>query len=261
MLVKFTSDPSRCPARSSTMRPRLWLAFAVGIACGVAADVAYADDGASASAGSSALQGTPFDSGANAAALPRLAQGATVKRTLADGTLTADDKFRFRALGLPHMHSAAVVLHKIPRTDGARQVARLRTLVRSLDQFAPSEACDGIVATGEAKGMCTGHVDGPIGKVPVRMPVAAKLTEGQNGALHLVISNHLPMEAKPLFGWSEVVAPGGLKVAYDMFPTEDGWLVYVRVGVQMSAHEDSSKTISAALLKLESWLTKELAKS
>jgi hypothetical protein len=244
------------------MKPRLLLAFAFGLLFGIASDVASADDVPAAAP--NPLQGTPFDSGANAAALPKLAMGAVVKRSSADGTLTADDKFRFRALGMKHTHFAAVVLHKIPRTDDlarGRQMARLKSLVGKLDQFAPSEACDAIVATGEAKAMCTGHVDGPIGKVPVRMPVAAKLTEGERGAMRLVISNHLPMEAKPLFAWSEVVAPGNLKVAYDMFPTDDGWLVYVRVGVEMSAHEDSSKTISAALLKLEGWLTRELAKS
>jgi hypothetical protein len=233
------------------MKPRLGLAFAVCLLAFLTADVASAD----------ARAGTPFDLGANAAALPKLAQGGVVTRTLADGTLTADDRFRFRALGLAHAQSAAVVLHKIKRTDGARQIARLRSLVRSVDQFAPSEACDRIVSTGESKGLCSGRVDGPFGKVSVRMPVAARLTEGADGAFRLLISNPLPMEAKPLFGWSQVVAPGGLKVAYEMFPTDDGWLVYARVGVEMSAHEGSAKTISDALLKLESWLTRELAKS
>lgn len=246
------------------MKPRFWLAFAVGVAAGVSADIASADERAAMPGSPSVaamLQGTPFDSGANAAALPRLAQGATIKRTSEGGTLTADDRFRLRGLGLPSMHSAAVVLHEIPRTDGARQIARLRTLARSLDQFAPSDVCDRIIATGESRGLCTGRVDGGLGKVSIRMPVAAKIIEGTSGALRLVVFNPQPMEAKPLFGWSEVVPPGGLKLAYDLFPTEDGWLVYARVGVQMSAHEGSAKTISDALLKLESWLTRELAKS
>ena len=52
--------------------------------------------------------------------------------------------------------------------------------------------------------------------------------EGANGMVRLVISNNRPMEAKPLFGWSEIVAPGHLQVVYEMFPTEDGWLVYTR---------------------------------
>jgi hypothetical protein len=246
------------------MKPRFWLAFAVGVAAAVSADVASADEqaaGPGRSSVASILQGTPFDSGANAAALPRLAQGATIKRTSEGGTLTPDDRFRLRGLGLPSMHSAAVVLHEIPRTDGARQMARLRSLVRSLDQFAPSDVCDHLVATGESRGLCTGRVDGGFGKVSIRMPVAVKLTEGAGGSVRLVLFNPQPMEAKPLFGWSEVVPPGGLKLAYDLFPTEEGWLVYARVGVQMSAHEGSAKTISDALLKLESWLTRELAKS
>jgi hypothetical protein len=233
------------------MKPKFWLAPAVVVALGMVADVASAN----------VMQGTPFESGANAAALDKLAQGGTVKRTSADNTLTPEDRSRVRALGLPHTHSSAVVLHKIKRTDGPRQLARLQALVRSLDKFAPADACDGIVSTGDSKGMCTSHVDGPLGKVAVRMPVAAKLTEGRGGALQLVLTNPSPMEAKPFLGWSEVVAPNHLKVAYEMFPTDDGWLVYVRVGVEMSNHEGSAKTISDALLKLESWLTKELAKS
>jgi hypothetical protein len=258
------NDPCSSKPRNSTVKPRHWLAFAAGIAACFSAHVASADGPAAGPAPPSIatmLQGTPFDSGANAAALPKLAQGATIRRTSEGGTLTPDDRFRLRGLGLPTMHSAAVVLHEIPRTDAARQVARLRTLARSLDQFAPSDVCDHLVATGDSRGLCTGHVDGGFGKVSVRMPVAAKLTEGAGGSLRLVVFNPQPMEAKPLFGWSEIVPPGGLKLAYDLFPTEEGWLVYTRVGVQMSAHEGSAKTISEALLKLESWLTRELARS
>jgi hypothetical protein len=243
-------EPTQSPARSSSIKAKSWLALAVGVAFGMVADVASAN-----------VEGTPFESGANAAALGRLAQGATVKRSSADNTLTPEDRSRLRALNLPHAQSAAVVLHKINRTDGPRQIARLNALVRSVDKFAPSDACDGIVATGESRGVCTSHVDGPVGKVAVRMPVAAKLTEGQGGVIRLVMTNPLPMEAKPLFGWSEVVAPQKLKVVYEMFPMDDGWLVYVRLGVQMSKHEGSAKTISDALLKLEGWLTKELARS
>ncbi|MBX3190436.1 MAG: hypothetical protein KF819_25775 [Labilithrix sp.] len=218
--------------------------------------------GSAAKAESASLQGTPFDAAPNAAALPQLASGRVVRRSTAEGNLTADDRFRLRALGLTKTHSAAVVLHRIPKAAGGeKQAARLKAIARSLDAFAPSGACDAIVAEGEARAMCTGHVDGPLGKVPVRMPVAAKVSEGDGGSLRLVIQNHQPMEAKPLFAWSEVVAPGRLKVAYDMFPTDDAWLVYVRIGVEMSAHEGSAKTISDAMLKLESWLTRELAKS
>jgi hypothetical protein len=58
-----------------------------------------------------------------------------------------------------------------------------------------------------------------------------------------------------------VVDPDHLKVVYEMYPTDDGWLVYTRVGVDMSAHASSAKTISDALLKLEAWLTRELARA
>ena len=238
-------------SRSASMKPRRWVGFVVAGALGLMTQVASANG----------LPGTPFESGANAAAIEKLDQGATVMRTSAENTLTPEDRFRIRALGLPHTHAAAVVLHKIRRADGGRQLLRLHELVLSLDKFAPSDACDAIVATSASKGLCTGHVDGPIGNVPVRMPVSATLTEAEGGALHLVMTNHLAMEAKALFGWSQVVAPNHLKVAYDMFPTDDGWLVYVRVGVEMSNHEGSVKTISDALMKLESWLTRELAKS
>jgi hypothetical protein len=209
----------------------------------------------------SGLQGTPFESGANARAIEQLAQGTTVKRTSADNTLTQEDRSRFRAIGLPHTHSAAVVLHKIQRTDDARQRARLADVARSIDKLAGSEACDRLVSTGEGKGVCTGHVDGPFGKVPVRLTVAARLTQSPDGAMHLVLTNSQPLEAKGLFSWTEVVAPGHLKVAYDMFPTEDGWLVHARVGVEMKKHERAAKDISDALLKLESWLTRDLARS
>jgi hypothetical protein len=233
------------------------LAGVVGIAI-----ASLSTNGASASTSdSNPLQGTPFEAGANAAAIARLSQGATVKRSSLDNTLTPEDRSRFTALGLPHTHAAAVVLHKIKRTDGARQLARLQLLARSLDRFTASEACDPIIATGDSQGMCSGHVDGPFGKVRVRMPVASKLTQSDDGVMHLVITNPAALEAKGLFSWSEVVAPGRIKVAYDMFPTDDGWLVQARVGVEMKNHEKSAKDITDALLKLESWLTKELSKS
>jgi hypothetical protein len=217
--------------------------------------------GVSASADETQLKGTPFEAGPNAAAVPQLARGATVRRSSLEGNLTQDDKQRLRALGLGTMHSAAVVLHRIPKTDAARQLARLKKLSQRVDGFAPSGACDGITSDGEGTGLCTGSVDGPLGRIPVRMPVAAKLTEGGDGSIHLLIHNLRPMEAKPLFSWSPVVAPDHLKVMVDLYPTDDGWLVYTRVGVEMSEHESSAKTISDALLKLDSWLSRELARA
>ncbi len=226
----------------------------IGAALGVYA--AVMTTGALASAEEPHLRGTPFETPANL-----VATGASVKRTSLDGTLTADDRGRLRALGLGKMHSAAVVLHHIPKTDAARQISRLRMLAHRVDGFDPSGACDRITAEGDGTGLCTGSVDGPLGRIPVRMPVAARLTESGDGSVHLLISNVRPMEAKPLFAWSPVVAPGHLKVAIDLYPTDDGWLVYTRVGVEMSDHESSAKTISDALLKLDAWLSRDLSRA
>jgi hypothetical protein len=237
--------------RSSAARPRAWLALAVVAALGLAPLAASAKGPA----------GSPFESGPDAAAIGRLSEGGTVKRSSDDKTLTLDDRRRLSALGLPSPNAAAVVLHKIPRTDGARQLARLELLSRSLDALAPSDACDQLVATGVSKGMCSGHVDGPFGKVAVRMPVSARLTRTADNVLHLVFTNPEPLEAKAPFGWSEVVAPNHLKLAYDLYPTDDGWLVHARVGVEMSAHESSAQTIAEALLRLESWLTRDLSRT
>jgi hypothetical protein len=222
--------------------------------------IVLALSGAGASADELGLVGTPFETSSNADALPQLARGVSIRRQLANNTLTQDDRMRLNALGLGTLHSAAVSIHKIPKRD-VEQIARLRSLARAVGGFAPSEACDGIVTEGNGTGLCTGSVEGPFGKVPVRMPVSAKLQESSDGRVLLTISNDRPMEAKPLFGWSEIVAPGHLKVVYEMFPADGGWLIYTRVGVEMSAHKSSAKTISDAMLKLESWLTRELART
>jgi hypothetical protein len=251
-----TPSMSEAPAndilrRSSAEKRRAWVALAVVAAVGLAPLAASARG----------AEGSPFESGADAAAIGKLSEGATVKRSSEDKTLTANDRRRILALGLPHPHAAAVVLHKIQRTDGARQLARLELLSRSLDALAPSDACDQLVATGVSRGMCSGHVDGPFGKVAVRMPVSARLTRTADGVIHLVFTNPEPLEAKVPFGWSEVVAPNHLKLAYDLYPTDDGWLVHARVGVEMSAHESSAPTIAEALLRLESWLTRDLSRT
>jgi hypothetical protein len=239
------------------MHGRKWASIALGVVLALASVTTSADEAPPAA---QALHGTPFEGGPNAEALPQLARGASVRRQSANHTLTPDDRARLGGLGLGTLHSAAVVLHKIPKRDAA-QLDRLRALTRSVGGFSPSEACDGIVTQGVGVGLCTGSVDGPIGRIPVRMPVSAKLSDMPGGGVRLVITNHQPMEAKPLLGWSEVVAPGHLKVVYEMFPTDDGWLVYTRVGVEMSAHEGSAQTIADALLKLDAWLTRDLSRA
>jgi hypothetical protein len=198
---------------------------------------------------------------AQAAVPPALAQGGFIRRSTAEGTLTAEDRRRFRELGLGKPQSAAVIIRKIAKSEGARQLARLQALTHAPEGFAPSGACDEIVPQGEAHALCTGHASGPFGNVAVRMPVAARLSQGTDGGLHLGLHNPKALEAKGIFSWSTVVEAEHLQVAYDLLPDGDGWLVYVRVGVEMSAHEDSAKEISDSMLRLESWLTRQLAQT
>ena len=189
------------------------------------------------------------------------ASGTFTRRSTAEKTFTAEDRARLGELGLTKPSSAAVILRRIPRSEGPRQLARLEALARSPEGFAPSGACDEMVGQGEASALCSGHVAGPMGDVPVRMPVATRLRHDSDGSVHLSLSNPRPLEAKPLFSWSSVVSPERLQVSYELFPDPEGWLVYARIGVEMSAHEGSAKTISDAMLKLEAWLTHELARS
>lgn len=176
------------------------------------------------------------------------------------GTLTNQDRASMRAIGISDVDSGVVVIRKIGAVDEARIERRLRALAKSLEGFAPSGACDAITSEGEGAGLCTGSADGPLGRVPVRMPVAASFTKTPDGKLRFVITNRRPMEAKALFAWTSIVDPQKLKVVYELHPQEDGWLVYTRVAVDMNSHEGSAKTISDAMLKLESWLTRDLAR-
>jgi hypothetical protein len=198
---------------------------------------------------------------AQAAVPPALAQGGFIRRSSAEGTLTAEDRRRFRELGLGKPQSAAIIIRKLAKTDGTRQLARLQALTHAPEGFAPSGACDEIVPQGEAHALCTGHASGPFGSVAVRMPVAVRLVQGADGALHLGLHNPKALEAKGVFSWSTVVEAEHLQVAYDLLPDGNDWLVYVRVGVEMSAHEDSAKELADAMLRLEAWLTRQLAQT
>ena len=210
-----------------------------------------------------ALVGVDPRTGANEAlaAVPGLDHGGYIRRSTAEGTLTTEDRRRFRELGLGSPQSAAVIIRKIARSEGPQQLARLQALAHAPAGFAPSGACDEIVPQGEARALCTGHARGPFGNVAVRMPVAARLAQTADGGLHLALHNPKPLEAKGVFSWSTVVAADHLQVVYDLLPDGDGWLVYVRVGVEMSAHEDSAKELSDAMLRLEAWLTRQLAEA
>jgi hypothetical protein len=207
----------------------------------------------------SALARTPFSAQENAAALPDLARGKTVKRSIADGSATPQDRSSLRALGARSLHAGVVLMHKIPKRTDA-QTRKLRKLVSAVDGFAPSGACDAIVREGNGAGLCAGTTDGPVGKVPVRMPVAARLDDGPDGSLHLVLWNPRAMEVRALLSWVPVVAPDHLKMQVDMFPVVDGWLVYTRIAVDMSEHTGSAKEIAEGMEKLDRWLVRELAR-
>lgn len=193
--------------------------------------------------------------------LPALATTAHAeRRSSKDNTLTAEDRAQFRAMGLGTADAAVVVTRRIPITDRERQLARLRTLTRSVDGFAPSGACDGITSEGEGRGLCTGSVDGPLGRVSARMPVAARLSQAESGAVRLTIRNHRPLEIKPLFSWTQVVPPGRLALDIDMVPEGATWVVRARVAVDMTDYEGSASKITDAMLKLEAWLAADLSR-
>jgi len=199
--------------------------------------------------------------GADEASAAVPAERATTRRSTAEGNLTDDDRLRFRELGLARPHSAVVIVRHIPRSAGVGQQARLESLARAPEGLAPSGACDELLGQGEANALCRGHVRGPFGNVAARMPIAATLQAGASGTLRLTLTNSRALEVRSLASWSSVVAPEHVVLAYELVPRPDGWLVQVRVGVEMSDHEDSAKAISDCMLKLESWLTRELIKA
>ncbi len=206
-----------------------------------------------------ALAHTPFSAKDNAMALPELAKGKTVRRSVADGSATPEDKTSLRSLGAQALHAGTVLMHKIPKRNEA-QAKRLQRLIQAVDGFAPSGACDAIVREGTGAGMCAGTADGPLGKVPVRMPFGARLSDGENGSLHLAFWNPRALEVKPMFSWSPIVSPDHLKMQIDMFPVTDGWLVYTRIAVDMKEHTGAAKEIAAALEKLDRWLVRDLSR-
>jgi hypothetical protein len=194
----------------------------------------------------------------SAAAMAELDRGKTISHSTAARTLSPEDRAELRAIGLPKVDSAVVVLRRIRPTDEAKVVGRLRALAHAVDGFAPSEACDAIRSEGDGIGTCSGTAEGPIGRVPVQMPIAVSFSRLEGGGLRLGMRNRAAMQAKGLFGWTSIVDPDRLKLVYDLYPTSNGWVVYTRVGVEMSAHRGSATTITDALQKLDRWLTQDL---
>lgn len=188
------------------------------------------------------------------------ASSAVARRCAADGTLTADDRRALRELGLAHPNAASVVTRTLRRSEDGRERVRLSGLAHAPQGFGPSAACDSLAPAGEARALCLGHVDGPLGNADVRMHIEATFGEGADGSLHLVLRNATPLEAKGIFSWSAVVAPRHMLMTYDLVPAGDTWRTEARVGVEMLAHEDCAADVSASMLKLESWLSRELAR-
>lgn len=178
------------------------------------------------------------------------------KRSEADKTLTDSDRRSFQAMGLAHLHAATVVTRTLPKLGDLR--ARLRGLVQAPERLEPSGVCDKLEAAGAARAACSGRVDGPLGKVAVRTSIGAELTERADGSLHLVLHNATPLEAKGVFSWSPVVETGHLVLSYDLFPDQAGWRTEARVGVEMKAHEGSANDVCDSMLKVESWLSRDL---
>lgn len=188
------------------------------------------------------------------------ASTAVVRRSAAGGTLTPEDRRALRELGLPNPTDAVVVARTLPRSADGRERARLHGLAQAPQGFGPSAACDTLSASGEARALCRGHVDGPLGSADVRMQIEATLGEGADGSLHLVLRNASPLEAKGVFSWSPVVAPRHMLLSYDLVPAGDGWRTEARVGVEMLAHEDAACDVSASMLKVEAWLSREISR-
>jgi hypothetical protein len=222
---------------------------ALVVASIVAADTSA---GAEVSAASTAAAG----SGAELART----KGTVVRRSTMEGNLTAADRESIRELGFGRLHAGAVVIRKI-MTNHGQQLARLRDLVSAVEGFKPAGLCDKIVRQGVGRGICHAQVEGPIGAVPLRLPLAAELFDAEAGGQQFLLRNVRSLEVKPLFSWTEIVKPNGMKVAIDLFPQPDGWLVYTRVGLAFSDHENAAEKLLAALLQLDNWLAQELAQS
>lgn len=181
-------------------------------------------------------------------------------RSTATRTLTQDDRAHIAELGIQPLHSGAISVRSISAEHREAQLDRLRALSHAPVALAPSEICDSLVAQKDGSALCTGHADGPIGDVAVRMSLAARFEEHGEGRYSLVVFNTTPLEAKGLFGWTELAKANSLKLSLDLAPNGDHWSETTRMGVTMSSHSDSAERLGEKLTKLDAWLAGDLAR-
>lgn len=181
-------------------------------------------------------------------------------RSTAARNLTADDRARIAELGIRPLHAGGISLRGLSTEHKDAQISRLRGLSRAPAQLAPSDICDNLVQQSDGTALCTGKTDGPIGDVAVRMTLAARLEEKADGQYSFVVFNTKPLEAKGLFGWTELVKANGLKLTVDLQPNGSYWTETTRMGVTMSSHEDCAERLGEKLAKLDAWLAGDLAR-
>jgi hypothetical protein len=182
-------------------------------------------------------------------------------RSTATKNLTTEDRARIAELCIRPLHSGAISVRTLPTDHRDAQLSRLRDLSHQPAQLAPSDICDTLVAQPDGTAYCTGHTDGPLGStVAMRMTLAARLEESAGGRYSFVVFNTKPLEAKGLFGWTELAKPNALKLAVDLDPTDCQWNATTRMGVTMSSHADSAERLNAVLRKLDGWLASDLAR-
>lgn len=185
---------------------------------------------------------------------------AEVHRSTAARNLTAADRAGIAELGIQPLHAGGVALRKIPAAHKDAQVTRFRELAAMPVKLAPSDICDSLVAQSDGTALCTGRADGPFGDVPVRMTIGARTIERPGGGYSLVVFNTKPLEAKGLFGWTELAKANAMKLSFDLEPRDDHWEASTRMGVTMSSHTDSAERIGDVLTKLDTWLATDIAR-
>jgi hypothetical protein len=181
-------------------------------------------------------------------------------RSTAAKNLTSDDRARIAELGIRPLHAGAISVRTLATDHRNAQLSRLRALSHSPAQLAASDICDTLVAQPDGTAYCTGHADGPLGStVAMRMTLAARVEEKAAGRYSFIVFNTKPLEAKGVFGWTELAKPNALKLEVDLDPADGQWNATTRMGVTMSSHADTAERVGAVLRKLDGWLANDLA--